>query len=74
MKIKIIYYLISPLPHSADSTPTVTFCNSISKVYKYFLLGSNNFFKTHIEDGKLADNGMKFVYPILSKEDYIKEK
>ena len=42
--------------------------------YKYFLLGSNNFFKTHIEDGKLADNGMKFVYPILSKEDYIKEK
>lgn len=42
--------------------------------YKYFLLGSNNFFETHIEDGKLADNGMKFVYPILSKEDYIKEK
>ena len=42
--------------------------------YKYFLLGSNIFFKTHIEDGKLADNGMKFVYPILSKEDYIKEK
>lgn len=38
-EIKIIYYLISPLPHSADSTPTVTFCNSISKVYKYFLLG-----------------------------------
>ena len=42
--------------------------------YKYFLLGSNNFFETHIEDGKLADNGMKFVYPILSKDDYIKEK
>ena len=42
--------------------------------YKYFLLGSNNFFETHIEDGKLADNGMKFVYPILSKEDYRKEK
>ena len=42
--------------------------------YKYFLLGSDNFFKTHIEDGHLVENGMTFMYPELSKEDYIKEK
>lgn len=41
--------------------------------YKYFLLGSNNFFKSHIEDGQLVENGMKFIYPKLAQDDYIKE-
>lgn len=42
--------------------------------YRYFLLGSDDFFETHIEDGHLVENGMTFMYPELSKEDYIKEK
>ena len=42
--------------------------------YKYFLLGSNEFFKSHIEDGKFAENGFKFIYPELSKENYVKSK
>ena len=41
--------------------------------YKYFLLGSNNFFKSHIEDGQLVENGIKFIYPKLAQDDYIKE-
>lgn len=42
--------------------------------YKYFLLGSKNFEQSHIEDGKLVDNGMKFVYPLISYEDYVRDK
>ena len=42
--------------------------------YKYFLKGSNEFFKSHLEDGKLVDNGMEFKYPEISVENYVKEK
>jgi hypothetical protein len=41
--------------------------------YKYFLKGSNEFFKSHEEKRKLVDNGMEFEYPTLSTNDYIKE-
>jgi len=41
--------------------------------YKYFLKGSDEFFKSHMEDGQLVENGMKFEYPIISKENYVKE-
>ena len=42
--------------------------------YKYFLKGSNNFNKSHISDGKLVENGIKFIYPDISEEDYVVEK
>ena len=41
--------------------------------YKFFLKGSNDFAKTHIEQGQLVSNGMEFKYPVLSDQDYIKE-
>lgn len=42
--------------------------------YKYFLKGSDEFFKTHKEEGRLVENGMTFTYPVLSEEDYIKDE
>lgn len=36
---------------------------------KYFLKGSNDFFKGHIEDGKIVENS-NFVYPTLSIDNY----
>lgn len=41
--------------------------------YKYFLKGSKNFSESHIEEGQLVENGMKFVYPIICEDDYVKE-
>ena len=41
--------------------------------YKYFLKGSNNFTSSHKEDGKLVENGMRFEYPKISEEDYVRE-
>lgn len=41
--------------------------------YKYFLKGSKNFRESHVEEGQLVENGMKFSYPTISEEDYIKE-
>lgn len=41
--------------------------------YKYFLKGSKEFNTTHISEGKLVENGMEFVYPVISVNDYIKE-
>lgn len=41
--------------------------------YKYFLKGSKEFNTTHISEGKLVENGMEFVYPVISVSDYIKE-
>lgn len=41
--------------------------------YKYFLKGSKNFSSSHVEEGQLVENGMKFTYPIISVEDYVKE-
>lgn len=38
--------------------------------YKYFLCGSNTFFKNHKEDGYLSENSMKFTFPSLEKENY----
>lgn len=38
--------------------------------YKYFLKGSNNFNTNHNATGKVSDNGITFVYPELSEEDY----
>lgn len=41
--------------------------------YRYFLKGSDNFFTSHEEDGTFVEKGMKFKYPEISKEDYVKE-
>jgi len=41
--------------------------NSIN--YKYYLKGSNEFFKNHIEDGAIVGNA-NFKYPTLSLENY----
>ena len=38
--------------------------------YKHFLKGSNTFFSTHIEDGYITDNSIKFEFPQISKYDY----
>ncbi|MBO5349164.1 MAG: hypothetical protein J6A89_05030 [Clostridia bacterium] len=42
--------------------------------YRYFLKGSEYFDKSHVPDGNLVENGMEFIYPELSVEDYVKEK
>ena len=36
---------------------------------KYFLKGSNEFFKDHFEDGNIVNNS-NFVYPTISEENY----
>lgn len=41
--------------------------------YKYFLKGSKEFNTTHISEGKLVENGMEFVYPVISVNDYIEK-
>ena len=42
--------------------------------YKYFLKGSKEFSSSHIEDGKLVENGLEFSYPVICEQDYVKEK
>lgn len=38
--------------------------------HRYFLVGSNEFFKNHFEDGDVSGTGQKFKYPEISKTDY----
>ncbi|MGN1269707.1 MAG: transglutaminase domain-containing protein [Clostridia bacterium] len=38
--------------------------------YKYFLNGSEEFFKNHKEDGLISENSMKFTFPTLSTTNY----
>lgn len=38
--------------------------------YKYFLKGSEEFFKNHTENGTLSENSIKFTYPKLSTNNY----
>lgn len=38
--------------------------------YKYFLKGSNDFFKDHTEKGKILNNGIEFTFPTLSTQNY----
>lgn len=63
--------------YAVDATwddPIIIGTGTVSKdiKYKYFLKGSDEFFKTHEEQGKLVENGLEFKYPEISKEDYIK--
>lgn len=37
--------------------------------YNYFLKGSNEFYKDHVEDGNIIE-GVKFYYPVLSPNNY----
>ena len=37
--------------------------------YKYYLKGSEDFFKNHTEDGEIVE-GANFKYPTLSRTDY----
>ena len=41
-----------------------------SKKYEYFLKGSTNFNKNHINDGDVSGTGQNFKYPELSETDY----
>ena len=38
--------------------------------YKYFLKGSDEFFKEHTEDGKISENSITFKFPTLSTQNY----
>ena len=38
--------------------------------YKYFLKGSDTFFKNHTENGDVSRTGQTFVYKEISKTDY----
>ena len=38
--------------------------------YRYFLKGSDSFFKNHKENGDVSRTGQKFVYKEISKTDY----
>lgn len=40
--------------------------------YQYFLRGSDEFFKNHIEDGYLSKNSLKFSFPTIEKNNYEK--
>lgn len=40
--------------------------------YKYFLRGSEQFMKNHEEDGYITPNSMKFTFPTLENQDYIR--
>lgn len=42
--------------------------------YKYFLKGSEEFNKNHIEEGKFTKEGIEFDYPELNKINYNKKK
>lgn len=41
--------------------------------YKYFLKGSQEFFKNHVEEGKFTSDGIEFDYPELSQTNAIKK-
>ena len=41
--------------------------------YKYFLKGADEFFKNHLADGNLTEEGIKFIYPELSRTNYRKK-
>lgn len=41
-----------------------------SAKYKYFLKGSDTFFKDHKEESAISENSMKFQFPTLTKVDY----
>jgi len=38
--------------------------------YRYFLKGSKEFTKDHVEHGTISENSMEFKYPVLSVNDY----
>lgn len=38
--------------------------------YQYFLKGSEQFLKNHVEDGYLSKNSIKFTFPTLERRDY----
>lgn len=44
-----------------------------SHKYKYFLKGSEEFFKNHTEVGNFTKDGIVFKYPELSKTNYLKK-
>lgn len=38
--------------------------------YRYFLVGSNSFSGSHVEDGDVSGTGQNFKYPQISTDDY----
>lgn len=70
------YVKIGDLWYAIDSTwddPVIIGTGYISNnIYtKYFLKGSDDFFKDHLEDGNIVNNS-SFVYPTISGENYIR--
>lgn len=52
----------------SDETDDDTIDRNI--LYRYFLKGSETFFKEHKEDGQISENSMKFEYPTIMQKDY----
>lgn len=52
--------------------PIITGGGSITdnEKYKFFLKGSEEFFKDHTESGEFSENSIKFSFPILSTANY----
>ncbi|MBR3696806.1 MAG: hypothetical protein IKM97_00810 [Clostridia bacterium] len=70
------YVKIDDLWYAIDSTwddPVIVGVGRVSSdIYtRYFLKGSNDFFKDHVEDGNIVNNS-NFVYPTISRENYIR--
>ena len=68
------YVKIDDLWYAIDTTwddPVIIGSGYISNsIYtKYFLKGSNDFFKDHLEDGNIVNNS-NFAYPTISEENY----
>lgn len=68
------YVKIDDIWYAIDSTwddPVIVGYGYISSsIYaKYFLKGSNDFFKDHFEDGNIVNNS-NFAYPTISEENY----
>lgn len=38
--------------------------------YRYFLKGSDEFFKSHSEEGQISEGSMNFKFPTLSTTNY----
>lgn len=70
------YVQINDIWYAVDVTwddPVVTGGEqTIEMQQKYFLKGSEEFFKDHTEEGKISEQSVTFKFPTLSNKDYTK--
>lgn len=52
-----------------DPISSTGFVTKSSK-YRYFLKGSKEFFKDHISEGQISENGQVYTYPTISEKNY----